>query len=70
MNVDSLVEINNITGSNTMSLRKVNIKPYGFDKMYTYKDLMKNKLYPFQDGGSRTCKILFANDDKINLLMM
>ena len=27
------------------------------------------KKYQFYDENGRTCKILFANDDKINLLM-
>ena len=32
--VDSLTEINNvITGSNNITLRRVNLNPYGFDKM-------------------------------------
>ena len=35
LTVDSLIEINNmITGSNNITLRKVDVKPYGFDKMY------------------------------------
>ena len=34
-NVDSLIDISNIiTGSNNISLRKVNVKPYGCDKIY------------------------------------
>ena len=37
--VDSLIEINNIiTGSNNITLRKGNVKPYGFDKMYMDKE--------------------------------
>ena len=37
--VNSLIEINNIiTGSNNITLRKVNVKPYGFDKMYMDKE--------------------------------
>ena len=37
--VDSLIEINNIiTGSNNITLRKVNVKPYGFHKMYMDKE--------------------------------
>ena len=32
---DSLIGINNIiTGSNNITLKKVNIKSYGYDKMY------------------------------------
>ena len=31
----SVVDINNIiTGSNNITLRKVNVKPYGYDKDY------------------------------------
>ena len=26
-----------------------------------------NEVHPFYDRNARTCKILFANDDKINL---
>ena len=46
LKVESLIEINNIiTGSNNITLRKVNIKPYGFDKMYMDKELTEDKLY-------------------------
>ena len=31
--------------------------------------MLLNEIHPFYDGNGRTCKILFANDDKINLLM-
>ena len=35
LTVDSLIKINNIiTGSNNNTLRKVNVKSHGFDKMY------------------------------------
>ena len=38
LTVDSLIEINNIiTGSNNITLRKVNVKPYEFDKKYMDK---------------------------------
>ena len=37
--VDSSIEINNIiTGSNNITLRTVNVKPDGFDKMYMDKE--------------------------------
>ena len=91
LTVDCLIEINNIiNGSNNITLRKVNAKPYRFDKMYIDKELIENKLYQiigqlnerkityakfysillnnihlFYDGNGRTCKILFANDDRI-----
>ena len=39
LTVDSLIKTNNIiTGSNNITLRKVNVKPYGFDKMYMDKE--------------------------------
>ena len=89
--VEPLIEINNkTTDSNNNTLRKVNVNPYGFDKMYMDKEFIEdtfyqiidqfnerkitstkfysillNKMHPFYDGNSRTCKILFANDDII-----
>ena len=46
LTVDTLIETNNIiTGSNNITLRKVNVKPYGFDKMYMDKELIEDKLY-------------------------
>ena len=40
---DSLIEVNNIiTGSDNISLRKVNVKPYRFDKMYMDKELLED----------------------------
>ena len=50
LTVDSLIEINNIiTGSDNITLRKVNAKPYGFDKMYMDKELIGDKLYQIID---------------------
>ena len=44
--VGSLMKISNITsGSNNITLRKVNVKPYGFDKIYIDKALIEDKLY-------------------------
>ena len=37
LTVDSSIEINNITDSNNITLRKVNAKPFGFHKMYMKK---------------------------------
>ena len=38
LDVDSLIDMNNIiTGSNNITLRKVNVQPYGCDKMYMAK---------------------------------
>ena len=46
LTVDTLIEINNIiAGSNNITLRKVNIKPCGFDKIYMDKELIEDKLY-------------------------
>ena len=40
LTVDSLIKVNNIiTGSNNITLRKVNVKPYAFDKMCMDKEL-------------------------------
>ena len=50
LTVDSLIDINNIiTGSNDITLRKVNVKPCGYDKMYMGKDLIEDKLYQLVD---------------------
>ena len=50
LTVNSLIEINNIiTGSNNITLRKVNIKPYGFDKMLMDKELIEDQLYQIID---------------------
>ena len=45
-----MIEINNITtGSNNITLRKVNVKPYGFGKIYMDKELIEDKLYKIID---------------------
>ena len=49
LTVDSLTEINIITGSNNITLRKINVNPYGFDKMYMNKELIEDKLYQIID---------------------
>ena len=50
LTVDLWIEINNlITGSNNISLRKVNVKSYGFGKMYMNKDLIENQHYQIID---------------------
>ena len=50
LTVDSLIEVNNIiTGSNNFTLRKVNVKPYGLEKMCMDKDLIEDKLYQIID---------------------
>ena len=41
LTVDSLIQINNIiTGSNNITLRKLNAKPNRFDKVYMDKELI------------------------------
>ena len=50
LTIDFLIEINNtITGSNNITSRKVNVKPYGFEKMYMDKGLIEDKLYKIID---------------------
>ena len=50
LTVDLLLDINNIiTGLNNITLRQVNVKPYGCDKIYMDKDLIENKLYQLLD---------------------
>ena len=50
MYVESLIEINNIiTGSNNITLRKINVKPYGFDIVYMDEDLIEDNLYQIID---------------------
>ena len=46
LTVDSLIEVNNvITSSNNITLRKINVKPFGFDKIYMDQELLEDKLY-------------------------
>ena len=50
LTVHSLIEINNIiTVSNNITLRKVNAKPNGFDKMHLGKVLIDDKPYQIID---------------------
>ena len=50
LTVDSLVNIKIIiTGSNKITLRKVNVKSYRCDTMYMDKDLIVDKLYRLID---------------------
>ena len=50
LTVDSLTVINNmITALDIITLRKVNVKLYGVDKMYTSKDIADYKLYKIID---------------------
>ena len=44
--VDSLIQISNIiTGQNNITLRKVRVDQYRFDKFFMDKDLIEDKLY-------------------------
>ena len=46
LTADFLIKVNNIkTVSNNITLRKVNVKPYGFNKMNIDKNLVEDKLY-------------------------
>ena len=48
--VDFLIKINNIiTGSNNVTLRNINVKSYGFDKMYMDKELIEDKPHQIID---------------------
>ena len=50
LTIDSLIQINNIiAGSNNINLKKVNIKPYGSDRMCMDKNQIEDKLYRITD---------------------
>ena len=50
LTVASLIKIEIIiTGSNNITLRKVIVKQYGFDKIYMDIDLREDKLYQIID---------------------
>ena len=50
LTVDSLIKVNNtITGSNNITFKKLNVKPYGFDKMHMNTELIEDKLYQIID---------------------
>ena len=50
LTIDSLIQINNIIpGSNNINLKKVNVKPYGFDRMCMDKNQIEDKLYQITD---------------------
>ena len=45
LTIDFLIDISNIiTASDNVTLRKVNVKPYGFDEMYMDQELIKEQL--------------------------
>ena len=62
-----MVDVNNaITGLNNNALRKVNVKPNGYDKINMDKDLVENKLYQLIDqfhGRKKTHK--YHNHSKL-----
>ena len=46
LTVDSFIEINStVVDLNNITLRRVNVRPQGFDKMYMDKELIEDKLY-------------------------
>lgn len=48
--VDPLIKVNQaITGSNIITLRKVNAKSYGLEELYMDKDLIQDKHYQIID---------------------
>ena len=59
------------TGSNNITFQKVNVKPYGFDKMYLDKDLIEEKLYQimnqFSERKITSTKFYSIILNKINL---
>ena len=47
---NSLKEVNDITtSSNNFTLKKVNVKAYGSEKMYMDKELIEDQLYQIID---------------------
>ena len=95
LTVGSLIATKDIiTGASNITLRKVNAKSHGFDKVQIENDLIEDRLYQitdqfsekkiapakfyliflheihsFYDGNGKLCKVLFANDYQINLLI-
>ena len=80
--IDSLIEINNITGSNNFWEKLMwSHTDIIEDKLYQILDefseskitprklfysILLNEIHLFYDGHAKICKILFANDDEIN----
>ena len=62
LTVNSLIEINIIkTDSNNITLKKVYVMPYGFDKIYIDKKLIADRLYQIIDQ---------FNDEKLYLQIL
>ena len=50
MTVDSLLDVKNtITGLNNITLKKVNVIPLWYDKMYVDRDLIEDKMHQLID---------------------
>ena len=59
-------KLNNIIiGSNNITLRKFNIKSYGFENMYMDKELAEDKLYQIIDEFNYIYKITSTFPKKI-----
>ena len=66
-----MIEINSIiASSNNVTLRKVNVKPYGFDKMYMDKELIEDKINKITDQFNErkitTTKLFYVLLNKIH----
>ena len=53
-----------------INLRKVNLKPYGFDKMYMGKELTEHELYQIIDQfNERKIFIQYSKTKQIHFMM-
>ena len=53
-----------------INLRKVNLKPYGFDKMYMGKELTEHELYQIIDQfNERKSFIQYSKTKQIHFMM-
>ena len=61
LTVDSFIDIKNIiTGSNNVTSNKVNVKIWGYNKMYMDKDLMEDDLHELIDESNEKKKKLIT----------
>ena len=59
LTVDSFIDIKNIiTGSNNVTSNKVNVKIWGYNKMYMDKDLMEDNLHELIDESNEKKKLI------------
>ena len=59
LTVDSFIDIKNIiTGSNNVTSNKVNVKIWGYNKMYMDKDLMEDDLHELIDESNEKKKLI------------